>query len=238
MMETEKRNLSGKVCYITGDRETYEKLLIWPFGGHEMAELEQISGFLLPALKRRKCVLAACEIEDWNAELSPWEAEAVFGKEGFSGQGRKTLQWLVQDCISHFQKKNRKKLELFIGGYSLAGLFALWAFHETGLFDGAASCSGSLWYPGFSEYIKGQEVSEERAGQQAFIYLSLGSKEAKSKNPVLSTIRERTEDLYAYYSDRADIRAELEFNPGSHFTDPGGRLQKGFCRLLENKSEF
>lgn len=233
----EARKLNGKVCYITGVRKNYEKIFLWPVGKQEEKRIERMFEKLSPVLKEHNCLLAAFEVEDWNGELSPWKAPAVFGKEGFSGQGGKTLQWLVQDCISHFQKISHRKEEeavFLIGGYSLAGLFALWAFHETGLFRGAASCSGSLWYPGFVEYIEEKEHPEESDGKQAFIYLSLGVKEEKNKNPILSTIRERTEKLYDYYGTRADIRAKLEWNPGNHFTEPEGRLYKGFCRLLEN----
>lgn len=233
----EKENLEGRVCYITGDWEAYEKLLVWPFGRHEMTGLARMSESLAPALKEHRCVLAACEIEDWNGELTPWEALAVFGKEGFKGRGKETLKWLVQDCIGHFQKEcmgRKEEVKLLIGGYSLAGLFSLWAFHETGLFCGASSCSGSLWYPGFIEYVKGTEALAQNSKKPASIYLSLGDREAKNKNPVLSTIKECTEELYAYYADRADIRAVLEWNPGGHFTEPERRLQRGFCWLLEN----
>ena len=36
--------------------------------------------------------LVACQVEDWNRDLSPWEAPPVFGKEGFGGKTEKTLQ--------------------------------------------------------------------------------------------------------------------------------------------------
>ncbi len=42
-----------------------------------------------------------------------------------------------------------------IAGYSLAGLFALWAVYQTGLFDRAASVSGSLWFDGFLTFCVG-----------------------------------------------------------------------------------
>lgn len=240
----EVRKLNGKVCYVTGIGEHYEKLFLWPVGRHEVKSRERVFEALSPALKEHNCLLAAFEIEDWNGELSPWEAPAVFGKEDFAGRGRETLQWLVQDCISHFQSEcpdNAKELKLFIGGYSLAGLFALWAFHETSLFHGAASCSGSLWFPGFTGYIKEKNVLEANVlealktheKERTFLYFSLGVQEAKSKNPVLSTIRDCTEEVYAYYNGREDIRAVLEWNPGGHFTDPEGRLKKGFSSLLQ-----
>lgn len=233
----EVRKLNGKVCYITGVETGYEKIFFWPLGKHEKKEMEHLFDALFPVLKEQSCLLAAFEVEDWNGELSPWEAPAVFGTEDFSGQGRKTLEWLVQDCIGYFKTAlpgKEGETFLLIGGYSLAGLFALWAFHETGLFRGAASCSGSLWFPGFTEYVKEKEDLEEHSRKRASVYLSLGEKEAKNRNPLLSTIKERTEELQEYYSSRPEIRAKLEWNPGNHFTEPDKRLQKGFTWLLEH----
>lgn len=233
----EAKKLNGKVCYITGVRKNYEKIFLWPVGKQEEKGIERTFELLSPVLKEQNCLLVAFEVENWNGELSPWKAPAVFGKEGFSGQGRETLEWLVQDCISHFQKISQRKEEeaiLLIGGYSLAGLFALWAFHETGLFRGAASCSGSLWFPGFMEYVKEKEALEENSKKQVSVYLSLGNKEAKNRNQLLFTIKERTEELYRYYSGRPEVAAKLEWNPGNHFTEPEGRLQKGFSWLLEH----
>ena len=36
--------------------------------------------------------LAAFRVNDWNTDLSPWEAPAVFGKDGFGGKAAETLQ--------------------------------------------------------------------------------------------------------------------------------------------------
>lgn len=241
----EVKKLNGKNCYSTGVKTGYTKLFLWPCGKHE--EREHLFEALLPVLQEQNCLLVAFEVEDWNGELSPWEAPAVFGKEGFPGRGRDTLEWLVQDCISHFKKGFQEESgnpALLTGGYSLAGLFALWAFHETGLFRGAASCSGSLWFPGFTEYVKGQKdfaepikgqtYFAERGKKRAAVYLSLGSKEAKSRNPALAAIKGRTEELYEYYGGMTGVTAKLEWNPGNHFTEPKERLRKGFTWLLEH----
>ena len=40
-----------------------------------------------------------------------------------------------------------------IAGYSLAGLFSLYAIYRTDLFSLVGSMSGSLWFPGMKEYI-------------------------------------------------------------------------------------
>lgn len=254
----EKMKIDGKVCYITGDTNTYEKLLIWPMGAHEKEAMGTVFESLSEELLAHRCLFLACQIEDWNRELSPWEAPAVFGKERFAGRGEETLKWLTQACIPYFQKASWKKGEsvpVFVGGYSLAGLFALWSFHETGLLRGAAACSGSLWYPGFMEYVRDKEavgnkevvsiagaIKKEEAAdvddrKKHYIYLSLGTKEGKTRNPVMAAVQGCTEELYDFYRSKPEIMATLEFNPGNHFTEPEKRLLKGFRWLIENGAE-
>ena len=71
--------------------------------------------------------LIAIKVRNWNHDLSPWKAPAVFGKEGFGDGANATLQEVLKHCV------DRNKTYI-IGGYSLAGLFALWAAYQTDVF--------------------------------------------------------------------------------------------------------
>ena len=82
------------------------------------------------------------EINDWNKDLSPWSAPSVFGKEDFGSGAKDTLLEILKLCDD--SNKN-----YYLGGYSLAGLFSLWASFQTNKFKGIASVSGSLWFPNF-----------------------------------------------------------------------------------------
>ena len=42
--------------------------------------------------------LIAIKVVDWNDDLSPWEAPAVFGKKGFAGLADKTLEQILEYC--------------------------------------------------------------------------------------------------------------------------------------------
>ena len=169
-------------------------------------------------LERRDFRLLAVEIQDWNRELSPWAAPAVFGKEGFAGGGRETLQALLELC------RDREK-EYIIGGYSLAGLFALWAAWESPCFSGVAAASPSLWFPGFSDYLLAGDPGCRR------IYLSLGDREERTRNPVMATVGERIRELAAWLPGRG-VDCRLEWNPGNHFQDPALRTAKAFAWVL------
>ena len=46
-----------------------------------------------------------------------------------------------------------------LAGYSLAGLFALYALYQTDVFARAASMSGSFWFEGIMEYVCSHEMS-------------------------------------------------------------------------------
>lgn len=55
--------------------------------------------------------------------------------------------------------------------------------------------SGSLWVPGFVDYIKANKPVKVPDK----IYLSLGRKEAITRNPVLKTVQANTEVIYDFF---------------------------------------
>ena len=86
-------------------------------------------------------------MNNWNQDLSPWNAAAVFGKEEFGNGAKNTLKVVEKLCVG-------TNKYYCIGGYSMAGLFALWAASQTDRFAGIAAASPSIWFPGFLEYLK------------------------------------------------------------------------------------
>ena len=167
--------------------------------------------------------------EDWNSQLSPWKAPPAFGREGFAGKGTDTLRWLTEECMPAVREKCPGVEQHLIGGYSLAGLFSLWAYYETGMFQGAASCSGSLWYPGWEEYVSGRH-----GPKGSRIYLSLGDREEHTRNQQMQKVGERTRWQHRLLVEDPQVReTTLVWNPGGHFQQPTERLINGFDWLLE-----
>ncbi len=82
-----------------------------------------------------------------------------------------------------------KEQEHWLAGYSLAGLFALWAAYECDTFSGIACCSGSLWFKNWDIYMR-----EHILKRKCSVYLSLGGKEEKTKNAVMATVGDRTRE--------------------------------------------
>ena len=174
---------------------------------------------------RRPFRMAAFTVADWNRDLSPWPAPAVFGNQDFAGQAAETLRWLTDTCIPRAEETPAEARA--IGGYSLAGLFSLWAFYETGLFQGAASCSGSLWYPGWPEYAQ-----KKNAPPQGVLYLSLGEKEPLTRNRVMAQVGDATRAQHALALSQG-LDTALAWHPGGHFQEPEQRTAQGFAWLLE-----
>ena len=165
---------------------------------------------------RTDCSVLLFSDLDWNVDLSPWPADTVFAKgEGFAGKADQLLATLVNEEHIRSDRYKRK----IIAGYSMAGLFALYACVKSTCFDGCVCCSGSLWYPGFVSWLQGKDVNCR------YVYLSLGKKEKKSRNHVLAGIETCTQSVYRYLN--RNHLCTLVFNEGNHFTDIDGRLSEG-----------
>jgi len=162
--------------------------------------------------------LIGIKVQSWNDDLSPWEAPAVFGKDGFGGRAGSTLDELMPLCAD----RNRT---YYIGGYSLAALFALWAAYQTDIFKGVAAASPSMWFPRFADYMKENRIKADS------VYLSLGDKEEKVKNPVMATVGDRIREAADVLKGQ-DVNTILEWNEGNHFKDAGIRTAKAFAWLL------
>ncbi len=162
--------------------------------------------------------LIAFEVDKWNKDLSPWKAPAVFGNEDFGDGAEKTLEEIMKYTVD-------EKKTYFIGGYSLAGLFALWSAYKCDIFKGVASASPSVWFPGFLDFVK------ENTNHCDSVYLSLGDKEEKTKNHVMAKVGDNIRDIHECLRNNG-INTTLEWNTGGHFKDVYIRTAKGFAWLL------
>ena len=165
----------------------------------------------------------------WNHDMAPWDSPAAFKKgEPFIGGADNYLQLLVEEIIPRAEKDLASPPAWRgIAGYSLAGLFALYAIYRTDVFSRVGCMSGSLWFPGFKEYI----FSHEPKSRPDCIYFSLGDKEAKTRNPVLKTVQEKTEEIQTFYQNKG-IDTVLQLNPGNHFVRGIERTVVGIQWLL------
>lgn len=165
---------------------------------------------------------------NWEAELSPWAAGGLFKySEMFTGGADAYLQFLTQQVLPHAEAGLNGILWRGLAGYSLAGLFTVYAMYKTDLFSRAASMSGSLWYPGFKDFALKNTL---RIAPQ-HLYFSLGDKEARARNQYLKTVQQCTEELAAHYRSLG-INTCYELNTGGHYRDIIKRSAAGIKWLL------
>ena len=165
----------------------------------------------------------------WNHDMVPWNSPPVFkNADSCTGGADDYLRILTEEIIPTAEKEiGGVPRWQGIAGYSLAGLFALYAIYQTDLFSRVGSMSGSLWFPGMKEYI----FSHEPKRWPDCMYFSLGDKESKTRNPVLRNVRQNTEEIHAFYRGKG-IDTAFQLNPGNHYNQAVERTATGLCWLL------
>ncbi|MCR5302003.1 MAG: esterase [Lachnospiraceae bacterium] len=189
-------------------------VLIQPVDDHDLSMIEN-EVLHIKKMSGDDFCLIAVRTGSWNDELSPWEAPPVFGKKGFGGGAAKTFEHIMTLTEDPSKK-------YIIGGYSLAGLFSLWAAYRTDVFYAVAAASPSVWFPLFSDFVKENKIKTKK------VYLSLGDREEKTSNPVMSSVGSNIRDIYDHLKSTG-TECILEWNSGNHFKDPDLRTAKAFA---------
>ena len=165
----------------------------------------------------------------WDEELSPWQHGPVVSQsDHFTGEAEQYARFLTEKIIPSAEEILPKPCFRVIAGYSMGGLFALYAPYITEAFSKAVSASGSVWYPGFVEYVKAHDFLQAPDA----IYLSLGDKESRTKNQYLSRTENCMNELHSIYQSKG-IDSVFELNQGNHFRDVPYRLAKGIAWVLK-----
>ena len=177
-------------------------------------------------------------VDLWEENFSPWCAPRVFAKGPNFGDGaQKTLDTLINQVIPWAESElTESPAYRVLVGYSLAGLFSLWAglsqacITPIPTFQRIGAVSGSFWFPGLLDYVdqqlRGGAVSLTHA------YLSLGDREARTPNPQIMHVRENAE-LLASRFESAGLTSMFELNRGNHFQNVEGRMQKALDWLVK-----
>lgn len=117
-------------------KENPEFLLLQPVDKRDLDSLSEEAS-MIEAGTDRSFVFCAFAVDDWNRDLSPWEAEPVFGDEPFGCCAGETLSKIGDVIIPQIRSAAPEagSIPIILGGYSLAGLFSLWCGYETDAFD-------------------------------------------------------------------------------------------------------
>lgn len=213
-------------CYILDNITDKNPVMIyWGVSKDNKSSVEKIYNQIKKSMNGNDSyIIVAYEVPDWNSYFSPW-AYKMNDKNVFMGYGSITLQWLM-NSYNIIEEMYHVKYHIdnrYLIGYSLSGLFSLWAFYESKLFSGVACCSGSLWFPGWTEYAINNQIQV-----QSKIYLSLGKKEEKTKNQIMKKIGEIIRWQFHILENNEKIsKIKLEWNEGGHFNNIEDRIIAG-----------
>ena len=207
---------------------TADTLLIQMVDDHDLEVIESELSFIQELSGRQDFCLKAVRVNSWNQDLSPWPAPAVFGNEDFGNGAPETLEYLLKEVVDFSKKSVSEYRRIYLGGYSLSGLFALWAGYQTDRFDGIAAASPSVWFPEFIGYMKERKIHTNA------VYLSLGDREEKTRNSTMAAVGDRIREAYELLNG-AGVNCVLEWNKGNHFKETDLRTAKAFAWLLKEK---
>lgn len=214
-------DIAGQKCRLFGAKHPV-CILVQPSARHENATLEAEAAEIA-ALASLPFVLATVELEDWTVDLMPWWDGNVSRDPEAGKHAQETLQYLLVDLIPHLQGLYGP-LPVILGGYSLGGLFALWASAQTDTFKGIAAASPSVWIHNWMPFAKKHVPLAEN------VYLSLGDKEEHVKNQAIARVGDNFRAQYALLQNQlGPEHCTLVWEEGGHFADNEGRLARAFA---------
>ena len=229
-MKKETIQIADRKCVVYKAGQP-ELLLIQPIDNHDLEVMDNEVA-IIASLSKKPFVLVAFEVKDWFGELTPWTAPAVFGNTPFGDGAEHTLSFVKGMLIPELQNRliyDADVMKCLMGGYSLAGFFALWACYQSPMFHGIAAVSPSVWYPDWMNY------AETYKPMTSSVYLSLGDKEERTRNPIMARVGECIRKQHGLLATKG-IDTILEWNKGNHFQHTDERTAKGFAWLMNQKS--
>ncbi|MCR5757285.1 MAG: hypothetical protein K6F95_05200 [Selenomonas sp.] len=228
MLSKTRFSVAGKRILLYGAGHTAPLVLLHTVQG----EGEEVY-HALQHLTQEEYSLALIDGLDWEGEMSPWPITPLFKKDkNCTGGADGYLSVLTGEILTAILAVlPQPPVYMALAGYSLAGLFALYAAYRTKLFSRLACVSGSFWYPDFLAYAEHHDLLKKPEK----IYFSLGDREAKTRHRILSTVEENTRRLAAFYHQQG-IRTIFELNEGNHFQQSEMRTAKGIAWMLTDKA--
>lgn len=172
---------------------------------------------------------------DWNRDLSPWPAEAAFkGTSGFEGAADLCLARLTGQLLpAAWAALGFRPRQHLLAGYSLAGLFSLYALYRTDIFCAAACASTSLWYDDFEEFVRSHRFADCGTPLPKCVFFSLGDLEKNARNPRLARVERCTQTIQQLLAQQG-VATDFTLNAGGHFFQPERRT----AQLIEKTLAF
>ena len=149
-MNIKKFEINAKTATLyLSEKENMPLIVLNNYSGDGASVVEELERPDYP-----DCNLLVVGNLNWDHDMTPWYCPPLSEKDTPCTGGADEYLDLMQSEIIPRAKELIKGEPSFLGiaGYSLAGLFAIYAMYRTDIFDRVASMSGSLWFPDFKQY--------------------------------------------------------------------------------------
>lgn len=168
--------------------------------------------------------VVAIPVRRWNDALTPWVAPGLYrGEPDFGGKANSTLAELLDEALPRADKAfGVEPRARAICGYSLGGLFSLYAFTHSDAFCACGCLSGSVWYEGWVDYLR--KLDKDLTGSYA--YLSIGTKEKRAARPILHGVQQNMEEC-AHILAQQGCQVCYRTGPGNHMQHVPERFAAG-----------
>ena len=231
-MVREEIILGGRACQIWAEeavsagRAGVQCLLVQTMGRHERPSLEREVSLI--AGGGRPWAMAFFDVFDWATDLTPWPDPKIDRNPEVGRHAEETLAFVTNTLLPALTDRIGP-VPVILGGYSLGGLFALWASMHTDRFAAVAAASPSLWIRDWLPYAQGHPVLASA------VYLSLGDREEHVRNTAIARVGDCVREQYALLqSQLGESACTLRWESGGHFSDNDARLARAFSWCIRN----
>jgi len=227
-MEQEELHIGGRECllFCNGDVSAGLRpvcLLVQTLGRHERPSVAR-EVELIAAGTQLPFAMVFFEVFDWATDLMPWPDPKVDRQPEVGHHAGETLQYVTETLLPALSERFGE-LPVILGGYSLGGLFALWASGCTDRFAAVAAASPSVWIRDWLPFAQGHPVLTDA------VYLSLGDQEELARNAAIARVGDCIRAQHALLQAQG-VTCTLRWESGGHFSDNEGRLARAFLWCL------
>lgn len=242
---TEEHNIQTPCkLFVVGDPQV---LLIQPSARHE----EKNDGVrrevdLIAQASPTGFAMVFFDCVEWACALMPWADDAV-SRDAEVGRHAPDTLGFIEHTLLPWLRERFGALPCIIGGYSLGGLFALWAARNTDAFTAVAAASPSLWIKGWGEYAAAHPILSPKATTQhstpniphsesrsSAIHLSLGDREEHCRNQRMKRIGDCVRAEHTLLCQQLSPTAvTLRWHEGGHFGAEAERTAEAFAWCIE-----
>ena len=208
-----------------------EVLLIQPLERKETATIDREVS-LIAQHTRHPFAMAAFKIEDWHLQLTPWHDDAISRREEVGHHAETTLQFIINELLPETERL-LGRLPIVLGGYSLAGLFSLWASTQTDRFQAIAAASPSVWIRDWQSYAGAHPTRSQ------IVYLSIGRKEEHVHNVSMARVGDNIRlEHHLLEQQLGSVRTTLHWNEGGHFVEMDRRTAIAYAWTINRLHEL